>query len=117
MPRVIRAISIRQPYVELILQGKKTIEYRSRATNIREQVYLYASLQPADDDQAWDRAKADPGDLPTGVIVGTVEIADCRFNEDDDSYEYALRSPKRLRRKLRPINQPQPVFWRPQFDK
>ncbi|PYQ88659.1 MAG: hypothetical protein DMG02_17325 [Acidobacteria bacterium] len=34
--RPTRAISIRQPYVELILRGKKTREFRSRPTNIRE---------------------------------------------------------------------------------
>jgi len=39
-----RAISIRQPFVEAILDGKKKIEYRSRKTNIRERVYIYASL-------------------------------------------------------------------------
>ncbi|MDA8409599.1 MAG: hypothetical protein M0001_04305 [Treponema sp.] len=42
---ITRAISIRQPYVELILQGAKTEEYRSMPTNIRERVYLYASLR------------------------------------------------------------------------
>ena len=41
---IITAISIRQPFVEMILRGNKTIEYRSRKTNIRERVYLYASL-------------------------------------------------------------------------
>jgi hypothetical protein len=29
-----RALSIRQPYAELILRGLKTIEYRSRPTKI-----------------------------------------------------------------------------------
>ena len=46
--QVKRAISIRQPYVELILRRRKTREYRSRRTNIRERVYLYAALRPAD---------------------------------------------------------------------
>ena len=32
-PRM-RALSIRQPYAELILRGIKTIEYRSRRTRI-----------------------------------------------------------------------------------
>jgi len=39
-----RALSIRQPYAELILRGMKTIEYRSRATRIvGERFYIYAS--------------------------------------------------------------------------
>ena len=37
---VTRAISIRQPWVEQILIGKKRAEYRDRPTNIRERVYL-----------------------------------------------------------------------------
>ena len=40
-----RAISIRQPYAELILRGKKKNEFRSRPTNIRERVYIYAALR------------------------------------------------------------------------
>jgi len=117
MPAIIRAISIRQPYVEQILRGIKKIEFRSRPTNIRERVYLYASLQPESDPRAWKRVAKSPGELPTGFIVGTVEIAGCRFNEKDDCYEYKLSSPKRIRSKRKPLNQPQPGFWRPVFEK
>jgi hypothetical protein len=39
-----RALSIRQPYAELILRGIKTVEYRSRPTRIiGERFYIYAS--------------------------------------------------------------------------
>lgn len=44
-----RAISVRQPYVEMILRGIKKSEYRSQLTHIRERVYLYASLKPGDE--------------------------------------------------------------------
>ena len=38
-----RALSIRQPFAELILRGIKTVEYRSRATRmIGERFYIYA---------------------------------------------------------------------------
>ncbi len=38
------ALSIRQPYAELILRGIKTVEYRTRPTRIvGERFYLYAS--------------------------------------------------------------------------
>ena len=38
------ALSIRQPYAELILRGIKTVEYRSRATRIiGERFHIYAS--------------------------------------------------------------------------
>src|SRR6476620_11845188 len=39
-----RALSIRQPYAELILRGIKRIEYRSRPTRIvGERFWIYAS--------------------------------------------------------------------------
>lgn len=112
---IVRAISIRQPFVELILLGKKVKEYRSRPTNIRERVYLYASLTPDKRPGKWRLAGKRPGELPTGAIVGTVEIADCRWDERDECYAYRLRNPERLPKPLFAKNQPQPGFWRPQF--
>ena len=42
--RGMRALSIRQPYAELILRGIKPIEFRSRPTKIiGERFYIYAS--------------------------------------------------------------------------
>ena len=38
-----RALSVRQPYAELIVRGAKKIEYRSTPTSIRERVYVYAA--------------------------------------------------------------------------
>ena len=115
MATILRALSVRQPWVELILRGSKKAEYRSRPTNIRERVFLYASLQPADWPPAWRRVRKDPGQLPTGAIVGSVELVDCRWDEAENSWAYVLRGPKRLRSPLLPKNQPQPGFWRPQF--
>src|SRR3954454_18981733 len=41
--RGMRALSIRQPYAELILRGIKTAELRTRATSlVGERFYLYA---------------------------------------------------------------------------
>ena len=111
MGKITRAISIKQPYVELILRGKKNFEYRSRPTNIRERVFLYASLKPAEDDEAWRQARASPGSLPTGCFVGSVDIAECEPCE----YAYKLLRPERLRRSRKVKNQPLPRFWKPRF--
>lgn len=108
-----RAISIKQPFVEQILRGTKRYEYRTIPTKIRERVYLYASLSPRTDKEAWRGMTKLKGQLPLGLIVGSVEIVDCR--PDPDGYAYKLAAPKRLRVPLRPINQPCPVFWRPIF--
>jgi hypothetical protein len=104
------ALSIRQPNAEQILRGKKKIEYRSMPTNKRERVYVYASMTPADQ-EAWDEIGLEPGDLPTGVIVGTVEVVGCRRVRGE--YEWDLARPVRLKRPLKPKNHPQPAWFYP----
>jgi hypothetical protein len=106
----LRALSVHQPYAEQILRGTKKIEYRSIPTKIREKVYIYASLTPASDED-WDEMNLQPGDLPTGVLVGTVEITACIGIPGD--YEWHLSNPQRLSRKLKPKNHPQPVWFYP----
>jgi hypothetical protein len=54
-----RALSIRQPYAELILRGIKTVEYRSRPTPIiGERFFIYASK--AAGKAVWSRDLAMP---------------------------------------------------------
>jgi ASCH domain len=105
-----RALSIRQPYAEQILRREKKIEYRSRSTNIRERVYIYASLTPGNAND-WDVMHMQPGDLPVGVLVGTVEISDCIGTAGD--YKWHLAKPVRLKRNVQPKKHPQPVWFYP----
>jgi hypothetical protein len=109
---VVRAISIRQPYVEQILRTTKRVEYRTRPTRLRERVYLSAGLtsgDPAD----FAALGLRPGDLPVGVIVGTVEVIDCTGVGGDCEWHSAR--PERLAVPLSPTNQPQPEVWRHRF--
>lgn len=112
--KITRAISIRQPFVELILRGEKRYEYRSTVTNIRERVYIYASQKINDDPKSWKKVGKSPDELPKGLIVGSVEIVGCEPQRNGD-YRYKLASPKRLRKHLKAKNQPQPKFWFPKF--
>jgi hypothetical protein len=105
-----RALSIRQPYAEQILRGQKKMEYRSRPTNIRESVYIYASLTPGDPDD-FRKMNIQPGELPTGLLVGTVEIVDCIGSLGN--YSWILENPKRLQCGLKPLKHPQPVWFYP----
>ena len=114
-----RALSIRQPWAELVLQGRKTIECRSRPTHIRERVWIYAARGPA--------RSAPPVDdtaLLRGVVIGSVEIVSCRplrradsaaacLAVDFDGYAWLLASPERLAVPRRPTRHPQPVFFYP----
>jgi hypothetical protein len=107
-----RAISIRQPYIEEILRGLKKFEYRSRPTKIRGRVFLYASMSPGDMKRFAILKKA-PGDLPTGLIVGSVEIVDCKHDKKRDCFAYKLKSPKRYKKHLKPKMQAQPCWFFP----
>ncbi len=75
-------------------------------------MYLYASLGHGHEEY-WKKMKLNPGDLPTGVVVGSVEIVDCKYFEDDDCYGYRLKSPRRYKKSIKPKNQPQPLFFFP----
>src|SRR5947208_15957812 len=92
-----RAPSIRQPYAEQILRGTKRFEYRSRPTAIRGRVYIYASLKPGKPEE-FKRLRIQSGDLPIGVLVGTVEITGCSGERGD--YKWHLARPQRLQRHL-----------------
>jgi predicted transcriptional regulator len=105
-----RALSIRQPFVELILTGKKTAEYRSKKTHKRERVYLYASKKVNDvEEYPYEQAML----LPRGLIVGSVDIVDCV--EDEDCYAWVLKNPRRYKAPISVRGTPQPGFWFPTF--
>lgn len=79
-PEII-ALGVRQPWVELILRGVKTIEIRSLDTRVRGPIYLYASKKfselPAARVAVREYDLDFPG-LPAGQLVGSVEISDTR---------------------------------------
>lgn len=94
-----RALSIQQPFAELILLGKKQHEFRSMPTNIRERVYVYASKKTGPDKRLEDSGFK-PGSLPTGVFVGSVEVVGCVGSPGD--YIWKLARPKRAKRVMKP---------------
>lgn len=123
------ALSIRQPWAELIMSGIKTIEVRSTATHKRERVHVYASqtrAHPEAEEMVRLRYHLDVGALPRGVLVGTVEIVDCRpvapsdstgaaftIHRGDSSFGWHLANPTRAKSLQTPTRHPQPMFFRP----
>ena len=124
-----RALSVRQPWAELILLGHKTIEVRSRRTNLRERVFIYAALnriEQAEEVRIAAQFGIDVDGLPRGVLVGTVAIVGCMPLKQDDSqaacfeiaeidgfYGWLLARPQRTEELVKPKNQPQPMFFNP----
>jgi predicted transcriptional regulator len=132
-----RALSIRQPYAELILRGIKTVEYRSRPTRIiGERFHIYASKAAAKPIWSRDLAVPAPADalpawmmelaeqvgmiephllegalLPTGVIVGSAMIE--KVTRVDSMYRWHLADVERATKLRKPRGHPQPVWFNP----
>jgi hypothetical protein len=77
-----KTISIKQPWCWAILHAGKDIECRSWKTNVRGPILIHAGKRI--DKQGVAQLTAEgydvPTDLPTGGIVGTVEITGCVEN-------------------------------------
>jgi len=115
-PERLKCLSVRQPWAELILRGSKDVEYRSQPTNIRGRVYIYASLTKTvlaldEKNEIEEELGTNIGDLATGLVVGTVEIADCTGSDGD--FEWHLVNPIRLDEPIKPLEHPQPVWFHP----
>jgi hypothetical protein len=68
----VKALSIRQPWIELILQRRKKLEIRSWQTNHRGEIFLHSAFN-------LDRVamKLYPVPRPqTSAIVGSIELVD-----------------------------------------
>ncbi len=79
-----KAISIRQPAVEAILSGLKTVEVRGNATKHRGGLLLHASRRYGRAERqttAWLRERgipiAEPDPATLGALCGVVQLVDC----------------------------------------
>ncbi len=76
-----KALSIRQPWAWAILSAGKDIENRDWTTNLRERIIIHASKTFDWEGYLWlQRHGHNPPNarqIPTGCLVGEVEITDC----------------------------------------
>jgi hypothetical protein len=128
-PNPEKALSIKQPWADLIFMGTKKVEMRATETNVRERVYIYASNSTVDEQgqQRCQELNIDPDVLPRGMIIGTVQIIGCLPSRRGDAeksgglmdiqtegwYTWYLARPRRLKRDLFPKHNPQPGFFKP----
>ena len=108
-----KCLSVSQPYADLIINGKKTIELRTWNTKFRGECLIHAPIKIKD--EACVRLGIDRSNLRTGVIIGKVEVYDVKsynsldelkkdhkkhlFNEESFRHRYGflLRNPQALR--------------------
>src|SRR5579863_8262625 len=108
-----KCLSVSQPYADLIINGKKTIELRTWNTKFRGECLIHAPIRIKD--EACDRLGIEKSNLRTGVIIGKVEVYDVKlynsleelrqdhdkhhFDEDvfRHKYGFLLRKPQALR--------------------
>ena len=108
-----KCLSVSQPYADLIVQGKKTIELRTWNTKFRGGFLVHAPFKIKKD--ACKRLRIDETELRTGVIIGKAEIYDVKvYNSISElkadykkhfateeflrhKYGFLLRKPQELR--------------------
>jgi hypothetical protein len=111
------ALSIRQPWAWAILSGGKDIENRDWTTNFRGTIAVHASKELSKDEisafsfcagdilspEKWQEFSdlIESRKMPTGAILGTVEIADCIRKSDSPwffgDFGFVLKNPKPLK--------------------
>lgn len=79
-----KALALRQPWAELVVSGRKTIEVRSKQTNYRGWFYVYASHSGTKDAVLHRFGFTQ---LPTGIITGKAFLKDVkRYKSDAELY-------------------------------
>lgn len=78
-----KVLSLKQPFAELILQGKKTIELRKWNTNFRGEFLIHASKNP--DMQAM--RKFGFKELPFGFILGKAELVGVKEYQNSEDFK------------------------------
>ncbi len=86
-----KCLFVRPPFAGWIVDGVKTIEYRSRATNIRGRVGIIQSM--------------------SGTVIGDVEIIGCSWNDKIQWYEWSLANARRYKHPMAFQQKSGAVVW------
>jgi hypothetical protein len=78
------ALSLKQPWAALVVQGLKTIEIRRWPTARRGRILIHAARVPDDRPEAWKHVPKVllPLAQMQGGIIGSVELTDCLCYQD-----------------------------------
>ena len=90
---ILKCLSISQPFADLIISGKKSIELRSWNTNFRGEFLIHSPLKVRKEDCKRLKIKTK---LPTGMIVGRATLYDVKMYYSqkeltaDKKFHYAI---------------------------
>lgn len=82
-----KAITIKQPFASLIVEGLKEYEFRTWKTNYRGEILIHAGKNV--DAEAMKRFENFPLEYPTGCIIAKATLTDCV--PVDDNFREELR--------------------------
>lgn len=109
-----KALSLKQPWAELILLGRKTIETRKWKTDFRGEFYIHASKSC--DREFMERFGLE--NLATGALVGKAELVDIieykneeEFLRDNDKHLAGELKFRRYGWVLRNVRRIEPVAY------
>ena len=87
-----KVLSIKQPWIELILLGRKTVEFRSWTTDFRGEFLLHSSKKP----DLSCRSDLSLDKLEYGKIIGIAELVDVE-DFGDGQYGFHLSNVRRIK--------------------
>ena len=108
-----KCLSVCQPFAELIVQGKKTIELRKWNTKFRGEFLVHAAKKILRED--CKRMKISPSLIVSGAIIGKVDLVDVKKYDSNkelykdkkkhhslsdctkNKYGFILENPKKMR--------------------
>jgi len=90
--RILKVLSVQQPFADDIIFGDKNIEYRSWKTDYRGPIWIHASRwESRPDPEDLTDPEFPPGPKTLGAIIGVVELVTC-FESSDLSLVLEARS-------------------------
>ena len=89
---IVKALTIREPWASLIVNGYKEYEFRSWKTNYRGKILIHAGI--GSDKEYLDRFKEYDLEYGKGEIIGEAELIDCI--KVSDEFQKVLNNKNRL---------------------
>ena len=94
-----KCLTVRQPWASAIFALGKDVENRSRRIRFRQRILIQAGKRI--DRAACEKLGLDAATLPTGCVLGSVEIAGCRRDStsrwaDRGAWHWELANPQSL---------------------